>query len=154
MAEPIGIAASVVTLVKTSRMIGNGIAKLLALKHAPDVLLALNNEVVDLEYVIIDLQDLEHRYQEVLDDAITPSLRRVFDRTNEVLLGLQTLISHRLTKQHTTNRHLAVDRSSWLWAHDHILKARQADSRNDSADSLADPLQFAHTIASTTVLSA
>lgn len=53
MAEPIGIAASVVTLVKTSRMIGNGISKLLALKHAPDVLLALNNDVVDLEYVIV-----------------------------------------------------------------------------------------------------
>lgn len=53
MAEPISIAASVVTLVKTSRMVGSGITKLLALKHAPDILLALNNEVVDLEYLVV-----------------------------------------------------------------------------------------------------
>lgn len=53
MAEPIGIAASVVTLVKTSRMVASEKSKLLALKHAPDVLLALNNEVVDLEYLIV-----------------------------------------------------------------------------------------------------
>ncbi|KAL9583312.1 MAG: hypothetical protein Q9203_005130 [Teloschistes exilis] len=125
MADPISIAASVVTLVKTSRMVGSGITKLLALKHAPDILLALNNEVVDLQYTIIDLQDLEQRYQDTFDNAIPPSFRRVVERTKEVLLDLQRLISYKLTKQQTTNKYVIVDRSSWLWAHGKIVKAHQ-----------------------------
>ncbi|KAL9579460.1 MAG: hypothetical protein Q9212_005094 [Teloschistes hypoglaucus] len=125
MAEPIGIAASVVTLVKTSRIVANGISKLLALKHAPDVLLALNNEVIDLEYLIFDIQDLEQRYQETLNDTIAPSFRRVLDRTREVLLNLQKLIAYRLTKYQITHRRMAVDRSSWLLAHSKIVAAHQ-----------------------------
>lgn len=53
MAEAFAVAASVITLVNTSRKAVEGIAKLAGLRHAPEILLALNNEVVDLQCVLV-----------------------------------------------------------------------------------------------------
>ncbi|KAL8806728.1 MAG: hypothetical protein Q9182_001126 [Xanthomendoza sp. 2 TL-2023] len=52
MAEAVGIAAGIITLMTTSRKVADGISKILDLNHAPNILLALNNEVVDLHFVI------------------------------------------------------------------------------------------------------
>lgn len=53
MAEVVGIAASVITLVGTIRKIANEVSRLASLRRAPDLLLALNNEIVDLRCVIV-----------------------------------------------------------------------------------------------------
>lgn len=53
MAEAFAIAASVIALVNTSRKAVEGIAKLTELRHAPEILLALNNEVVDLQCIVV-----------------------------------------------------------------------------------------------------
>ncbi|KAL8638500.1 MAG: hypothetical protein Q9228_004352 [Teloschistes exilis] len=58
MADPISIAASVVTLVKTSRMVGSGITKLLALKHAPDILSTSIHSYERLHHSAIKLDTL------------------------------------------------------------------------------------------------
>ena len=55
MAEAFAIAASVIALVNTSRKAVKGITKLAELRHAPEILLALNNEVMDLQFVIVRL---------------------------------------------------------------------------------------------------
>lgn len=47
------IAASVITFIGASRKIADGISRLAGLRHVPDVLLALNNEVSDLQCVIV-----------------------------------------------------------------------------------------------------
>lgn len=53
MAEAFAVAASVITLVNTSRKVVEGIAKLVELRHAPEILLALNNEVLDLQCLLV-----------------------------------------------------------------------------------------------------
>ncbi|KAL8766202.1 MAG: hypothetical protein Q9209_006967 [Squamulea sp. 1 TL-2023] len=125
MAEIVGIAASVVTLVNVSRKAADGISRLASLKYAPEVLLALNNEVVDLQCVIEDLSDLERQYKETLPDAINPSFYRTLKRTEEVLLDLEKLIAYKLTTTGDSGTSLRVDRSSWLQAHGKINQAQQ-----------------------------
>ncbi|KAL8730072.1 MAG: hypothetical protein Q9181_004786 [Wetmoreana brouardii] len=114
MAEALGIAASIIAIIKTSRVVGNGISKLSSLRQAPDILLALNNEVNDLQCVVEHLLDLERQYKDTLEEAITPSFRRAIEMTNGALLGLENLIAYRLTKIDSRDGRLCVDRSSWL----------------------------------------
>ncbi|KAL8811735.1 MAG: hypothetical protein Q9200_001568 [Gallowayella weberi] len=111
MAEAFGIAAGIITLITTSRKAADGISKILDLKDAPNILLALNNEVVDLHFVIQDLAELEQRFQNTLYEAITPSFRRVIERTKEVLLSLDKLIAFRLTTPSSEFGLSRVDRS-------------------------------------------
>ncbi|KAL9592154.1 MAG: hypothetical protein Q9179_007002 [Wetmoreana sp. 5 TL-2023] len=125
MAEALGISASIIAIVKTSRVVGNGISKLSSLRQAPDVLLALNNEVTDLQCVVEHLLDLERQYQDTLEDAITPTFRRAIERTNGALLDLENLIAYRLTKIDSQNGRLCVDRSSWLGVCHRIPQALQ-----------------------------
>ena len=47
------VAASVLAVISASKKVADGIAKLSSLRHASDVLLALNNEVSDLQCVIV-----------------------------------------------------------------------------------------------------
>ncbi|KAI4086925.1 MAG: hypothetical protein LQ339_008978 [Xanthoria mediterranea] len=120
MAEAFAVAASVITLFNTSRKAVEGIAKLAELRHAPEILLALNNEVVDLQYLLEDLTDLEHKFHDTLQEAFTPSLRRTIDRTTAVLLALDELIAYKLTKPGSRAGILRVDRSTWLRSQDRI----------------------------------
>lgn len=51
------IAAGIVTFVSASRKVADGISRLSGLRHAPDVLLALNNELADLQCVLVSHSD-------------------------------------------------------------------------------------------------
>ncbi|KAL8776282.1 MAG: hypothetical protein Q9213_008329, partial [Squamulea squamosa] len=118
MAEVVAITASVVTLVKASRKVADGISRLADLKNAPEVLLALNNEVEDLS-------DLERRYKDTLPEAISPSFYRTLHRTEAVLLDVEKLIAYKLTTTVDNGTSLRVDRSAWLRAHGMINQAQQ-----------------------------
>ncbi|KAL8685892.1 MAG: hypothetical protein Q9224_005625 [Gallowayella concinna] len=139
MAEIVGITAGIITLVGTSRKVADGISKMLDLRHAPDTLLALNNEVVDLHFVIEDLAELEQRFQDTLYRVITPSFRRALERTKEVLLALERLIAFRLTKPGSDFGRSEVDRSVWLRSKAHIGRVMQdvRDCRTRLSNSLA-----------------
>ncbi|KAL8724056.1 MAG: hypothetical protein Q9166_008154 [cf. Caloplaca sp. 2 TL-2023] len=112
MAETLAIAASVITLVNISRKVADGITKITELRHAPEILLALNNEVVDLQCVIEDLAELEQRFDDTLDGAITRSFTRAVVGTKEVLLALDKLIAYKLTKPGDDAGLSRVDRST------------------------------------------
>ncbi|KAL8673685.1 MAG: hypothetical protein Q9168_001900 [Polycauliona sp. 1 TL-2023] len=114
MAEAFALAASIIALVNTSRKTAQGIAKLAELRHAPDMFLALNNEVADLQCVIEDLQDLDQKHRDFLHEAITPTYHRTIERTKEVLMSLDKLIAYRLTKRESRVDLPRVDRSTWL----------------------------------------
>ena len=53
MAEALAITVSVIALVNTSRKTVAAIAKVIELRQATGILLALNNELVDLQLVIV-----------------------------------------------------------------------------------------------------
>ncbi|KAL9598733.1 MAG: hypothetical protein Q9219_004291, partial [cf. Caloplaca sp. 3 TL-2023] len=122
------VAAGVITLISASRKVADGISRLSSLRHAPDVLLALNNEVSDLQCVIEDLSNLEYQYKEILHEAFPSSLHQSIEKTKKVLLGLEALLAYDLTvfDQHTGQ--LRLDRSAWLRAQKNITRA-QSDVR-------------------------
>ncbi|KAL8681077.1 MAG: hypothetical protein Q9186_002789 [Xanthomendoza sp. 1 TL-2023] len=139
MAEVVGIVASVFTLVQASRKVTDGIGRLSDLKHAPQVLLALNNEVVDLQCVIEDVANLEQLNKETLQVAITPSFSRAIARTKEVLLNLEELIAYKLTQPDSKGQDPRVDRSTWIRSQNRIEQALQdiRDCRNRLSTAIA-----------------
>ncbi|KAL8812649.1 MAG: hypothetical protein Q9200_000877 [Gallowayella weberi] len=143
MAELVGIVAGVVTLVEASSKAAKGIGRLSDLRHAPQVLLALNNEVVGLQGVIFDIADLEQRYRETIQDAIPPSFSRAVARTKEVLLDLEKLSAYKLTRPDSKGQSLRVDRSTWLRSQHDIEQAFQ-DVR-DCHDRLLTAMTFLNT---------
>ena len=131
MAEALAITVSVIALVNTSRKTVAAIAKVIELRQATGILLALNNELVDLQLVIVrcsaclaercqlpawqeDIDNLAQKFHDVLHEAFTPSFHRSIERTKEVLLALDALIAYRLTKPGGQDRLSRVDRSVWF----------------------------------------
>lgn len=52
--DPLCITASIVTLLGTTRLVGKGLGKLIRICGVPNVLSALNNEVLDLEILVVN----------------------------------------------------------------------------------------------------
>ncbi|KAL8934468.1 MAG: hypothetical protein Q9211_005211 [Gyalolechia sp. 1 TL-2023] len=118
------IAASLVTFIGVSREVVDGISRLAGLRHAPDILLALNNEVSDLQCVIDDLSELEQQHEEVLTRSITPSFYRSVEKAKDVFLKLEKLIAYDLTTIDRQTGQRRLDRSTWLRAQKKVEQAK------------------------------
>lgn len=138
------IATSIVTFVSALQKVADGISRLSGLRHAPDALLALNNEVADLQCIIVshsinklqfpstmiaqcyqeDLSELKQQNNAILANAITPSFQRAFERSQQLLLDLEKLIAYELTTFDDRTGRLRVDRSAWLQTQEKVDQAK------------------------------
>ena len=92
--EPLSSLASVVTLVELVGKSSKLLNKAIRLKHAPDVLLALNNEISDLHLVLDDVNDLL-----LASTSFVPpeSLDSALERVKTTLLQLEQFVAYELT---------------------------------------------------------
>ena len=124
MADPLSIAASVITVVGTANGVGELLSRIKSLQHAPDELLALVNEVSDLRVVFGDIASTFLR-----DEKRSPTLKEqlqhisdLVDRAKDRLLELEKLIHYHLVKPEATN--LKVSRHAWAMARGTIERFR------------------------------
>ncbi|KAL8926529.1 MAG: hypothetical protein Q9208_002856 [Pyrenodesmia sp. 3 TL-2023] len=118
------IAAGIVTFISASRKVADGISRLSGLRHAPDVLLALNNEVADLQCVLEDFEELAQQSSNTSNHAVTPGFIRAVQKTKKLLLDLEKLYSYELTTFDDRTGRLRVDRSAWLQTQKKVQKAQ------------------------------
>lgn len=119
--DPLSLTASIIAVVGAGSKIGKGLKKLVAARHMPDIVLALNNEVSDLRCVVHDLDDLLWQHDQVAHEDRGPlpghaSLSSALKHAKETLLALKSLIAYELTTVDSTNGHIKMDWSSWLRA--------------------------------------
>jgi hypothetical protein len=119
--DPFSLTVGILTMLEAGGNIGRGLKKVVALRKAPDILLALNNEVVDLQIVIEDVDDLLRQHEEI---ALGPtrSLCQALERSKETLSRLESLIFYELTM--TKGGELRLDRSVWLRKEHDVLELR------------------------------
>ena len=113
--------ASILTILAAGGQISKGLKRLLTLKHAPDILCALNNEVVDLQLLIIETQDL--LYNASNDTELNPpaSVLRTLEHVKEELLALEEFLVYRLSTIDSGSRPpIRVDRSRYLHSYGDI----------------------------------
>ena len=116
MADPLSIITAVVTLLGAGGQIRKGLKKVVSLKNAPGILLAVNNEITDLRAVVQIFDDLLQRQYNTRDAAPYSQLSGSLEKLKQTLLGLEQLVSYDLTVIVGDDRHPRLDKSVWLLA--------------------------------------
>ncbi|KAK3172849.1 hypothetical protein OEA41_006174 [Lepraria neglecta] len=119
--DPLSMTASIIAVVGVGGTIGKGLAKIVALRHAPQIVLALNNEIADLQCVVQDIDDLLRRCSEMTD-------------------FLPPTISSELTSIKGKRNEAELDRSVWLRAEHKAQKLK--DEIRDAMVRLASTLSL------------
>ena len=127
--DPFSLTVGILTLLSAGGTISKTLNKIITLK-APDVLFALNNEVVDLQIVVQDVSDLLHQHSQISQDAPIKSVCFALDKSKRTLLELESLIAYELTTTTGKDNALRLDRSAWFRLEPEILKLKN-DIRND-----------------------
>lgn len=114
--DPLSVTASIIALFQAGGAVGKGLKKIANLRNAPDILLALNNEVADLHCLVENIDDVLRQHREIIGLEPIVSLCRALDRAKRTLLKLENMLAYKLTsiKCKDGELHPVLDRSSWL----------------------------------------
>lgn len=121
--DPLSITASLLTVIGTIGVIGNGLRKLVALKHAPAILLTLNDEVAGLYCVVQAVDYLTRQHAEITHIGAMDNLRRAVEQSRSTLLTLEDLVIHKLTVEEKDGER-RLDRSARLFAATKVQKIK------------------------------
>ena len=121
--DPFSLTVGILTLLSAGGTISKTLNKIITLK-APDVLFALNNEVVDLQIVVQDVSNLLHQHSEISQAAPLKSVCFALDKAKRTLLHLESLIAYEFTKTTGKDNELRLDRSAWFRLEPKVLKLK------------------------------
>ena len=117
--DPLSITASILAIVGAGGTIGKILKKTLAARRLPEILLQLNNEVTDLQYVVQDVDDVLRLHARTIeeDQGLLPSsasLTSALEHAKQSLLALESLIAYNLTTVDSRDGTIKINRISWL----------------------------------------
>ena len=127
MADPLSFAASVVAVLAAAEGVAKTLSRVRKIIDAPSELLALINEVSDLQVVLGEVQNyVQYANEKQVSGDLFLRLSVFVDRTNEELLELnETIYSKLLMPQSSPNR-IQLSKKGWLKAVRTIEKSRQS----------------------------
>ncbi|KAK4692437.1 hypothetical protein P7C71_g4769, partial [Lecanoromycetidae sp. Uapishka_2] len=123
--DPLSITAGTIAVVGACNTIRKGFAKILALRGAPDILFALNNEVSDLAIVAQDVQSILDRHIEVTGFEPPLSMCQASERLQGHLERLDNLIAYELTTVRGKDNEVKLDRSVWLRVEPQVQRLKE-----------------------------
>jgi hypothetical protein len=132
--DPLSITASILTILGAGGQVAKGIAKIRALKYAPDILLALNNEIADIQYLVQDVNDVARQHEEVHETKFRASVCRALEKVRETLLATEQLIAYELTTIDSVNGLVKLDWKRWLRLEGKKIRQLQERMRNNKVD--------------------
>ena len=133
MADPLSAAASILAILGASGAVGKFLKKVVALKRAPDILLALNNDIVDLQHVVQAVDELRQEHSRMTNKAPLDCVRESLEKLKKTLSILENLVSYELTVVERDGSHVRLDRSVWLRVESKIKELRK-EIRADKSD--------------------
>lgn len=113
--DALSIAASLAALIGVVDNVAKGCRKLLALKHAPQILQQLNDELSDFQFVIATVEDV-CREQEALETGRCFSqelLSAAIHRAKDAILDLEKMEAYGLLKT-PDHRNPKIDFKFWI----------------------------------------
>ena len=134
--DPLSLTASIIAVIGAADKAGKGLKELMALRHAPDILLQFNNEVADVQLI---LHTVESRHQNDNHTTINEHehehehelMCNALEKVKKALLELEQLIAYSLTK--VTSSGNTVDYIVWLRSKKKIQQVREKirSAKND-----------------------
>ena len=116
--DPLSISVGILTILGSGGSVASAL-KQVASKHAPDALLALNNEVSDLHLIVLEISHLLQEHQEgslaqLRTEHLLMSLGIMLGRAKEKLLELEFLIQYKLTTPSGPRGEAKLNRLAWV----------------------------------------
>ena len=127
--DPFSLTVGILTLLGAGGTIGKALKKIITL-NPPDVLLALNNEVNDLQIVVQNVSDLLHQHSKVTQAAQTSSISFALEKSKRTLATLESTIAYELTTTTGKENELRLDRYAWFRQERKVLRIKN-DIRDD-----------------------
>ena len=112
--DPLSIAAGSLAFLSAGGKVVEQLKKLITLRHAPDELLALNNEISDTNSVIHNTEDLLRRQLENDAASVPPDLTRALERAKETVSASENFLAYDATVISSSDNRPRVDKSRWL----------------------------------------
>ena len=138
--DPLSITAGSLAFLSAGGKVVEQLKKLITLRHAPDELLALNNEVSDICSVIHDTEDLLQRQLENGEASVPPGLTRALERSKASVLALEEFLAYDVTVISSSTIRPRVDKSRWL------QKLKQLENHKERLSKDRLELSAAHSI--------
>ena len=127
--DPFSLTVGILTLLGAGGTIGKALKKIITLNPS-DVLLALNNEVNDLQFVVQNVSDLLHQHSKVTQAAQISSISFALEKSKRTLSTLESLIAYDLTTTTGKENELRLDRFAWFRQERKVLQIKN-DIRDD-----------------------
>ena len=126
MAAALSLAASIVALVGAADAVGKTLSKARVLCHAPDELLVLNNEIVDLTVVMRNIGKQLPKANPATTKESADYLKILVERARDRILQLDRSIHYQFLKSGSFDGDYKVFRLRWARARDTMESHRQA----------------------------
>ena len=122
--DPLSITASSLTIIGTAGVIGRSFKRIIALRHAPAILLELNDEVAGLYCVLQAVDFLIRRHAGIAHDGPMSNLCRALKNAESTLFKLEALVRDKLTFEGRDSE-VRLDRGVWLFAASRVGKLKE-----------------------------
>ena len=127
MADPLSLAVSIIAVLGAAEGVAKGIMKIYSIRNAPDEILALNNEVSDLQILMYDIRHfIKDSPESQLSQEHVQHLVSSVNRAKEKLLQLNELMQYKIIKPQTSSNQLKISKREWLKAAQVINRSRQS----------------------------
>ena len=132
--DPLSITASILTIVGVGGQAAKAVKRLASLKGAPDLVLALNNEISDLHLVVLAIQDVFQRQQtggapfpgnRVVEANVDASVANSLRYANEKVAELEALHSRLTTAASGSSVSTTFNKTVWLREQKRVKKMQE-----------------------------
>ena len=89
MGDPLSVTASILALLEAGGAIGKLLKKVIALKRAPDIFLALNNEIAELHNIIHTFDELLQQQSDVCSGMASRRVCESLEKVKRTLLEFE-----------------------------------------------------------------
>ena len=128
--DPLSLTAGILAIVGAGNTVRKGLKKIISARRLPDILLKLNNEVTDLQYVVQDVDDFLRQRSQHCPLSSHASLTSALEHAKATLLALESLIVYELTTVDTLDGRTKIDWVTWLRVESKV-KSLKDDIRTD-----------------------
>lgn len=135
--DPLSFTASLLTVIGTAGVIGNGLRRIVALRNAPKILLALRYEVANLYCILQAVEHLIKQHAETAHAGPIECLCSALENSQESLFKLEDLMKEKLIIEGKDGE-TRLDRTVWLFSSSKVqdIKDQIRSNRIDLAFAL------------------
>ena len=123
--DPLSVTASVIAIVGAASTVSLSIKKLLSLRGASHAVLALNNEVSDLQVVLQAISTLLQKYSTSIQPEIGSSIRDASNDAAKCLQDLDALIDLKSMSIGKVPGKPIFNRTAWIRQHGRIQRVQE-----------------------------